>query len=76
MYLIRKFITEENQETRIVVGYTYDLEIAATAIQLNYGEPLSVDLITGGKVLYYKENTTKIAFWIKEIKPIQKGDKF
>lgn len=78
MYLIRKFITEGDQETRIVIGYTYDLKIAVSAVKYKYGEPYSVDLITGGEVLYYKDESDnkKIAFWIREIRSIQKGDEF
>ena len=76
MYLIRKFITEENQETRIVVGYTFDLNAGIEAVKASYGDPYTIDLITGGEILYYKIDGKKVAFWIKEIKSIQKGDKF
>ena len=78
MYLIRKFITEGDQETRTVIGYTYDLKIAIDAVKYKYGEPNVVDLITGGEVLYYKDfdKNKKLTFWIKEIRSIQKGDDF
>ncbi|TCS79268.1 hypothetical protein [Pectinatus cerevisiiphilus] len=76
MYLIRKFVTEENQETRLVIGYTYELESAVEFIEFNYGNPSNMEAIIGGNVLYYNEEHKKIAFWVREINLIQKGDKF
>ncbi|MDQ0203423.1 hypothetical protein [Pectinatus haikarae] len=76
MYLIRKYITEENQEVRLVIGYTYDLESAVDIVKLNYGAPSAVESITGGEVLYYNKEHKKIAFWIREIGLLQKEDKF
>lgn len=76
MYLIRKFITEDHQETRLVVGYTYELENAVESIEINYGEPDSIEDITGGKILYYNKSGKKVAFWVREMNPIEKGDKF